>query len=503
MAKPEDFNLPYRQSYPYEENKKKKKATVETPCPQYEEMMERWDLPLDLMGGTHEMLEKREKWLPKEPREGTGAYNNRLRRTVLYNAYKRTVQVLSGLPFDRAVVVDNVPDQLSYIEEDCDSDGTDLTDFANTLLTDCVGPFGKSHFYVDMPRIEERVTLADQTNYKIRPYFTHICPKNLISWDSKKIGGKDVLTRIRIKEEVYESDGEWGYEEVEQVRVIYPDRHEIHREGKKDEWEIVDSYPNELGYIALVTVYGNKTGFMTSEPPLEDLAWLNLRHYQKLSDLDNIEHVANVPVLFGAGFAQGELDGAEIGPNRAITATDPSATLQYVEHSGAAINASQKSIKDLEERMASLGSDLIIRKSVDRQTLGARKIDQSESISLLQIMINNVETALQQGYQIAGEWLNLEVDDVVVTIADNLDTPDGPNTVDILAQFLIDNQGITVEQAVKEMKRRGVLSDRFKAENSVTLSQQPQSGSDSTQSGTSDQEDNPQLQEDNPSEPVE
>lgn len=493
----EDYNVPYRQSYAHED-KKKKKATVATPCPQYEEMLERWDLCLDLMGGTHEMIEKREKWLPMEPRESLGAYNNRLRRTVLYNAYKRTVQVLSGLPFTRAVVVDNVPDALSYIEEDCDSDGTDLTDFANTLLEDCVGPFGKSHFYVDMPRIEERVTLADKETYKIRPYFTHVCPKNLISWDSEKIGGRDILTRIRIREEVIEDDGEWGYEEVEQIRVIYPDRHEIWREGKKDEWAMVETYPNELGYIALITVYGNRTGFMTSEPPLEDLAWLNLRHYQKLSDLDNIEHVANVPVLFGAGFAEGELNGAEIGPNRAITASDPSATLQYVEHSGAAIAASQKSIKDLEERMASLGSDLIIRKSVDRQTLGARKIDQSESISLLQIMINNVETALQQGYQIAGEWLALEAGDVVVTIADNLDTPDGPNTLDIIVQYLLDNQGMDLDQAVKELKRRGVLSDRFKLKEGVMPPKQSQASNEA-----SNQEEDSQSQEGDASETME
>ena len=461
----ENYDVPGRTSYSYSD--RKKKASVNTPCHEYEDMMEKWELPMALMGGTHEMREDGRKWLPQEPKETNGAYENRLSRTVLYNAYRRTIQVLTGLPFVRAVIIDQVPSELEYLEQDCDSDDSDITDFAYSLLKDCID-FGKSHVYVDMPRVDGTVTLADRELYKIRPYFAHICPANLISWDVAKIGGRNVLSRIRLKEEVYESDGEWGQNEIEQIHVVYPDRHEIWREEKKDEWFLYDEYPNELGYIPLVTIYGNKTGFLTAEPPLEDLAWLNLRHYQKLSDLDNIEHVANVPILFGAGFEKGELEGAEIGPNRAISCSKENSKLNYVEHSGNAIAASQKSIKDLEERMASLGSDLIIRKSVDRQTAAARKIDQSESISLLQLMINNVETGIEVAYKIAGDWIDIDVSDVSVTIGDNLDTSDSssPNLYDILIQRLIDEGSITSEQIVAELKRRGVLSDRFKVEES-------------------------------------
>lgn len=460
----EDYTSPHRQSYPYPDPKRGDKITVATPSLSYLKMQEKWELPVDLMGGTLQMRGKGETWLPREVKESKSAYNNRLNRTVLFNAYRRTVQVLSGLPFNRAVVVDDVVETLSYLKEDCDNNGTDLTDFAQKLLEDCIN-FGMSHVYVDMPAVEGKITLADKEKYKIRPYFTHISPLNIISFDSNKVGGIDILTRVRVREYITVPVGEWGQAEVEQIRVIYPDRHELYLETDKDEWSLVEEIPNELGYIPLLTVYGNKTGFMSAEPSLEDLAWLNLKHYQKVSDLDNIEHVANVPIMFGAGFPEGSLQGAEIGPNRAISSEDAQADLKYVEHSGSAISASQKSIKDLEERMAALGADLITRKSVDRQTFGARKIDQSESISLLQIMINNIETVLEKAYAIAADWSNIKANKVVVTIADNMDTPDGPNTIDLLANFLIENQGMSLEQAVKELKRRGVLSDRFELSN--------------------------------------
>lgn len=456
---PENFDSPTAQTTPY--SKLEDKFTVATPSAAYDEMMEKWELPVDLMGGTLKMRSKGTKWLPQEPKESYGAYENRLSRTVLFNAYRRTVQVLSGLPFNRAVVVDDVPDQLSYLTEDCDNNGTDLTDFSQKLLEDCIN-FGMSFIYPDMPSVEGTITLAEREQHKIRPYFIHISPLNLISVESEKIGGVEVLTRLRIKEQTTVPVGEWGQVEQEQIRVIYPDRHEIYVEVEKGKWELQEEIPYELGYIPLIVVYGNKTGFMTAEPALEDLAWLNLKHYQKVSDLDNIEHVANVPIMFGSGFPEGALQGTEIGPNRAISSEDPNASLTYVEHSGAAIGASQKSVKDLEERMAAMGSDLIVRKSVDRQTAAARKIDQSESISLLQIMVNNTETGIEQAYAIAGDWLGIETD-VVVTIADNMDTDTGaPNWIDIVTQYLLENKGITVEQAVVELKRRGVLSDRFK-----------------------------------------
>ena len=156
------------------------------------------------------------------------------------------------------------------------------------------------------------------------------------------------------------------------------------------------------------------------------------------------------------------MEGTSIAANRAIIASDPSATLSYVEHSGAAITASQKSMAMLEERMAALGADLIIRKSVDRQTATARLLDSSESVSMLQIFVNNLEETLEKAYELAGEWLKIKSVDVEIEIGDNLrSSPDSPNFGDILAKMIIENKGMTVEQAVFELKRRGLLSASY------------------------------------------
>jgi hypothetical protein len=341
--------------------------------------------------------------------------------------------------------------------------GADITNLAFSLLKDQIH-LGLTHILVDMPAIEGNVTLQQQKDYKIRPYFSHISPLNLISWNYEKIGGLINLTEIRIKEEVYVKQGRWGESEYKQIRVVTPDSFEIWREVEKDKWDVVEVLPNNLGYIPLITIYGNQEEYMTAEPPLEDLAWLNLRHYQKLSDQDNILHVASVPILAAYGVDDGALEGVSIGPNTLVNFSKTDSKLEYVEHSGNAIGAAEKSLERLEERMAAMGADLIIRKSVDRQTATSRKIDQSESISLLQVMINNLESGLQKAVKTAGDWIDLKDAKSVFNIGDGLDTggEGGPNFIDNLLTFIQKNKGMDVMQAINELKRRGSLSDTYK-----------------------------------------
>lgn len=453
------YGLP---SYPVATVLNKQKPDISTPCHEYLEMDEAWELPEALIGGTRKMRKAREKWLPREPKEDLVAYENRLKRTALFNAYGRTVTTLCGLPFAYPVTIENIPQQLSYIIEDADSMGADITNLAYSLLKDQVH-FGLTHILVDMPAIAGEITYKEEIDYKVRPYFSHISPVNLFAWSYERVGGVTNLTEIRIKEYIVEKDG-FGEKEYDQVRVVTPESFTIWRKVDKEWKQYGESIPNPLGFIPLVTIYGNQTGFMTGEPSMEDLAWLNLRHYQKVSDQDNIIHVASVPILFGSGFDEGEMDGASVGPNTLLTASRESADLKYVEHSGAAIGAAETSISRLEERMAASGADLIVRKSVDRQTATSRKIDQSESISLLQQMINALETGLQKAVQYAGRWIDVEAKEVVFNVGDNLDTNDAsaPNLIDILTNYILEHEGMTLDQAVNELRRRGILSDTFK-----------------------------------------
>jgi hypothetical protein len=164
----------------------------------------------------------------------------------------------------------------------------------------------------------------------------------------------------------------------------------------ESQYDIENQGQFDLDYVPVINIYAKKEAPFVAYPPLEDLAWLNLRHWQSSSDQNNILHVVRVPLMFGRGFQEGELEGLEIGANRAVTTTNENADMKYIEHTGNAINAGRMDLKDLEIRMGQMGADILIQGSVSRQTAAARKIDQAESMSIFQVILRNLENALNK-----------------------------------------------------------------------------------------------------------
>lgn len=434
--------------------------TIASPGIEYLRMSQKYELHSDLWGGTERMRYRKTRWLPQEEGESDKAYKARLNRTFLYNGYKSTIQRLAGQVFFRPVNVENVPSELEYLEHDFDSEGRSLTEVAHDLLVKMLR-YGKAHGIVDYPSGTSDLTLAEERELKVRPYFTEIDPRDLIAWRSRRVGGADILEQIRIQEYVIEPFDENQEIETYRIRVFFPDEIRVYSLRMNDNAEaytLEHEMTNTLGKIPLVTAYGAKTGFLTAEPPLDDLAWLNLRHWQSTSDQNTILHVTRVPIFFAAGFEEGEINNTTVGPYRGISTTNESATISYIEHEGSAIGAGRQDLKDLEDQMHEIGADLLVSRSVDRQTASARSIDRAESLSMLQTMVMSLERLIKDAYVLAGEWLNVDASDVRVSISEEFRVPVEANpTEDLINMY--DKGLLDYERFVAELQRRGTLSE--------------------------------------------
>ena len=87
---------------PYAQRPLKEEDKVDTTSIEYDSMAHRWSLLHDLLGGTEAMRAAKSEWLPREPRETYTAYENRLRRSFLYNGFADTVEKLVAKPFPRS-----------------------------------------------------------------------------------------------------------------------------------------------------------------------------------------------------------------------------------------------------------------------------------------------------------------------------------------------------------------------------------------------------------------
>ena len=165
----------------------------------------------------------------------------------------------------------------------------------------------------------ENATLADEIG--IRPIWLHVAPPQLIFCKTELRNGVITLTEIRFKESSITPNGDYGDKEIEMIRVYREKDWEIW-ENRNGGWERIKEGVNSLGFIPLITVYLNKDSFLTASPPLEDLAWLNIRHWQSDSDQTNILRFARCGILHARGFSDKEAKDINVGPNELVTSVN-------------------------------------------------------------------------------------------------------------------------------------------------------------------------------------
>lgn len=369
----------------------------------------RMHLPRTLLGGTPAMRAAGELYLPREVAESAPAYQNRLARSTLFNVMARTVRSLAGRIFRKPIALgEDMPQTLRDLAENVDGSGSHLQVFAHKILAAAITD-GLTHILVDFPRVPKGLTLADERALNPRPSFVHVSAASLLGF--RQTNGK--LTQVRFREVVTEDDGEFGEREVEQIRVVMTDSFEIYRmnEDGGGTWYLHDAGDiSGVNSVPFVTIYsGERLGPLQSEPPLRDLSDLAVQHWQSSSDQRNILHVARVPVLFGKGFGEDENADptVEIGAQRMVVSASKDASLEWVEHSGAAIGAGRQDLLDLEDKMAVLAMEPVLARRPGTVTATERAIDSSEASSALSCWAMELQDGLELAFGFAGQWLGL------------------------------------------------------------------------------------------------
>jgi len=443
---------------------------VDSPSASWAEMWHKWELIQDLLGGTLAMRQAGKKWLPPEPRENPQGYEARLNRSYLYGAFRDTVQKLAAKPFSKPTVLSGkLPELLKEITHDADLQGRDLTQFARHIFEDGL-KWGLSHILVDFPATGGGLSLADERSQGIRPYFVHVSPLDLIAWQSNiRADGGEELTQVRFRERRTEYDDTFGETAVDYIRVINQDSWELWRKPpKEEEYLKIEEGTHSFGAVPMMTFYTTRADFMKATPPLEDLAWMNLAHWQSLSDQRNILRFARVGILFASGFSEEEIEsGISIGPSNMISSTNPEAKMSYVEHSGNAIGAGENDLTALEARMEVLGLQPLVE-STGGVTATARAMDEARTHSNIQAWIRGLENAFEGCYAMAAQWANSPLpEDFAVDVFNDFGISLSA-TEDVRALMDMRVAGLITQQTfLEEVKRRGVLADEVDIESEM------------------------------------
>lgn len=430
-------------------------------------------LPRTLMGGTKAMRAAGVIYLPSEPAEDEVDYKRRLNRSTLFNGFRKTVKDMTGKVFRREIDLGkDVPTQIVDWCENIDLAGRHINVFARDAFYDAMVP-GIGFIFTDMPAALPGATLAQEQAAGIRPYLCYIKVEDVLGWKTENIAGVVTLTQFRFKEIATVADAYVDIP-VEQIRVLTVGGYEVWRVATdgadKGKWVKIAEGARSIKDIPIAPVYINRTGFMQAEPPLEDLADLNVAHWQSQSDQRNILHVARVPILFWAG--KNDDDVLVVGPNSVARSSDPGAKLEWVEHSGQAIGAGDTDLKNLEQQMQTQGLALLIATPGGKTATG-ENLDNEKENSPLAMMANALGDAIEASFGFMAQYANLGDGGSVTVNTDFGVTMDG-----VTVQQLLDmrNSGqISQETFLNEMKRRDVLSESVEVEAEIERTKNDQS----------------------------
>lgn len=295
------------------------------------------------------------RYLPKEADEPGEEYLKRLSRSYFERFFRNAIDNFSGF-LSSYILNEDVDKTILENIKDIDLLGNDL----EVVLRDAdIKSIRDGHCFilVEYPKQNPNIITAyDERLHKNRPYLVVIDCRDvingLISEDKKHI------YRLTIRERVTVPDGEYGEEEITRYRVLTPGYYqvfEIGGEPGKEYTTLVDEGETSLDFIPIVpySLFNSDGKIFKGEPPLYDLAELNLQHYQKKSEKDEVMHRCNLPVLLinenqkTRRASDEPLPTIAIGPNTCLWNVDA----RFIEPTGSALMQTQADIEKLEKTM--------------------------------------------------------------------------------------------------------------------------------------------------------
>ena len=372
-------------------------------------MTSNWSVMAAVTNGTNYLRDLAETYLPQEPREDDTAWQTRIDRSVLSPYTSRLIETAAGAILRKPIHIEGDQYWLD-LAQNIDGIGSNINEYARRALVSSM-TYGHSAILVDYPPIGDVRTLAEERATGRRPYFIHVDAPQIWGWRQESTMPGSRLTQVRIHEYTTQPINEFGEDQVEQMRVIYPGRYDLYTLGQETV-NIYESGTYSLDEIPLVPIYSNRRGMLRSQPPLLDIANLNITHYQRQADLIHALHIAAMPTLVLEGWDD-TTGPVAMGVNYAISMT-PGNKAYYVQADATSFDAQMNEIQALEGQMSTLGITKLFGQKFVAESAEAKRIDQAQSNSVLAIVSQELESALNQAFAIAAQYVGIEPPEISI-----------------------------------------------------------------------------------------
>lgn len=375
--------------------------------------LKEYTLVRDCLAGETAVKAKGSTYLPSPISSGdTDADSKRQKdyaeRAVFYNVTRRTVAGLVGVVFERDPIIKK-PDKFDPIFDDATGGGLTLLQLAKLGLREIVG-IGRGGLLTDFPETPVGgISRKDAEEGTYRPMILLYKSEQIINWRTVIIGGKELLSLVVLEEEHVKTDDGFECEKEKRWRVL-----RLIGEGENRTYMMqmyhaadqtlptssvtpLDSKGQPFKEIPFMFLGVDSNSPEIDEPPVYDIASLNIAHYRNSADYEEACFITGQPTPVLAGLTEdwvkNVLKGKVTLGSRGAVALPEGGTAELLQ---ALPNTMPfEAMQHKEKQMVSLGAKLVTPKEVER-TATEVALDDAAQTSILSSAAGNVSAGITQ-----------------------------------------------------------------------------------------------------------
>lgn len=432
-----------------------------------------WQMLRDCVAGEMEIKRNGEKYLPKLDQMTKEEYKAFLYRSVFFNMVNRTVTGLVGKLFRRPPMLENMPEKLQAKTEQITKDNQSLTIFVKGVAEE-VFTTGRYGVLLDM----------DPAGIN-SPYFAGYVAENIVNWNTEIINGREILSEVVLREIRYVrniplspevkgsktsknkpttipvNNGVSTNKYLAAYRVLRLEDTPNGRVYKQYYYESSNSNADINGIPTSVTIPTNRgvpfdfipfvffgpksNGYEVEKPPIQDIARINLSHYNSYAQLEHGRFYTGLPIYWVKGTTGAEVPEYVLGPSTVwVLPADGQANV--IEFNGQGLKFLENALREKEMQAATLGGRLMgVTMESTAESDNALKIKESNEHALLL----NVAESLDQGITILLRWW-AEWQDIAKEIASKINYK-------VSKSFIFDASGAREFRAIHAMYKDEII----------------------------------------------
>lgn len=398
-----------------------------------------------LIDGTRAMHAAYKDYIAKYAAEKPPGYLRRATAAKLYGGLSRTLSASVGMLFAKPPeLIDRWTPETTAHWENVDGKNTHGDVFCKRRAEDAIAD-GLVGILVDFPSPPAGVvvTAANEVELNLRPMWSAYARADILSWRTDVIDNVEQLTQVVLREGAAANVGRFGTKLQIRYRVCSlifaaPDipgdapvlaaTWELLEEEKSQSGQVTDIkliargvFRDKAGApfreIPLALVYAGRTdSILTAHPPLLDVAWANLEHWQVATNLRCYEDLCCFPqpTVEGNLAAQGvTADGQPIpgtfqtGPGVLVHTTEGS-KFAWVELQGTSLDQLRQSLQERKQEIADLGMAFLAKQTRGVETAESKRLDATAENSTLATAAQGIEDGINQALVFHAQYLGIE-----------------------------------------------------------------------------------------------